>query len=185
MHQKTSPWVTVCLALLVLSLMFTAAPVLAETPTPEAAATGEAAVEAPLATPDPSKPPLVLGAVFNATGWMATYDQMPRSAALLAIDDINSRGGVMGRELKLIELDGKTDPATVGKRYIRLTEAEWAFRTASGDIVLPAESAGGIRTTVRSRHVTEPEAEQEALLRRLGLTLPRRLKRLDGHAPVE
>ncbi|NCA11354.1 hypothetical protein EBR56_06040 [bacterium] len=77
------------------------------------------------------------------------------------------------------------DPATVGKRYIRLTEAEWAFRIASGDIVLPAESAGGIRTTVRSRHVTEPEAEQEALLRRLGLTLPRRLKRLDGHAPVE
>jgi hypothetical protein len=45
----------------------------------------------------------------------------------------------------------------------------------SGDIVLPAESAGGIRTTVRLRYVTEPGAEQKTLLHRLGLTLPRRL----------
>jgi hypothetical protein len=49
----------------------------------------------------------------------------------------------------------------------------------SGDIFLPAESAGGIRTTVRLRHVTEPAAEQKMLLQRLGLQLPRRLKRID------
>jgi hypothetical protein len=30
------------------------------------------------------------------------------------------------------------------------------------------------------RHVTEPEAEQKTLLQRLGLILPRRLKRLDS-----
>jgi len=128
------------------------------------------------------------------------------------------------------------DPATLWRRYIQLTEAEWAFRIAkdelairpvwhqkedrvrshvlicflayamwktlagwmkgaglgvyefakikSGDIVLPAESAGGIRTTVRLRHVTEPEAEQKTLLQRLGLTLPRRLKRLDNPAQM-
>ncbi|MFM6128729.1 MAG: IS1634 family transposase, partial [Sphaerospermopsis kisseleviana] len=134
------------------------------------------------------------------------------------------------------------DPATLWKRYIQLTEAEWAFRIAkdelairpvwhqkedrvrshvlicflayamwktlagwmkgaglgdaprtllyefakikSGDILLPAESAGGIRTTVRLRHVTEPEAEQKTLLHRLGLTLPRRLKRLDTPAQM-
>jgi len=130
----------------------------------------------------------------------------------------------------------EVDPATLWKRYIQLTGAEWAFQIAkdelvirpvwhqqedhvrshvlicfvvyaiwktlagwmkgaglgdaprtllyefakikSGDIVLPAESAGGIRTTVRSRHVTEPEAEEKTLLHRLGLTLPRRLERL-------
>jgi len=54
----------------------------------------------------------------------------------------------------------------------------------SGDIVLPAESAAGIRTTVRLRHVTEPEPEQKTLLHRLGLTLPRRLKRLDSPAQM-
>ena len=53
-------------------------------------------------------------------------------------------------------------------------------KTKSGDIVLPAESAGGVRTTVRLRHVTEPEAEQKTLLQWLGLTLPWRLKRLDN-----
>ena len=42
---------------------------------------------------------------------------------------------------------------------------------------------GGVRTTVRLRQVTEPEAGQKTLLRRLGLTLARRLKWLDsrGH----
>ena len=134
------------------------------------------------------------------------------------------------------------DPATLWRRYIQLTEAEWAFRIAkdelairpvwhqkedrvrshvlicflayamwktlagwmkgaglgdaprtllyeiakikSGDIVLPAESAEGVHTTVRLRHVTEPEAEQKTLLQRLGLTLPRRLKRLDRAAQM-
>jgi branched-chain amino acid transport system substrate-binding protein len=59
-------------------------------------------------------PPIVIGAVFNATGWMAAYDQPPKQAALLAIQEINARGGVLGRKLALIELDGMTDPATVG-----------------------------------------------------------------------
>jgi hypothetical protein len=49
----------------------------------------------------------------------------------------------------------------------------------SGDIVLPAESVGGIRTKVRLGYVTEPEAEQKTLLQRLGLRLPRRLKWID------
>jgi hypothetical protein len=55
----------------------------------------------------------------------------------------------------------------------------------SGDIVLPAESPGGIRTTVRLRHVTEPEAAQKTLLERLVLQLPRRLKRIEQPAQME
>jgi hypothetical protein len=134
------------------------------------------------------------------------------------------------------------DRATLWKRYIQLTEAEWAFRIAKdelairpgwhrkegrvpshvlvcflayamwktlagwmkgaglgdaprtllyefaktkrGDIVLPAESVGGIRTTARLRHVTEPEAEQKTLPQRVGLQLPRRLKRIDTPAQL-
>jgi hypothetical protein len=38
---------------------------------------------------------------------------------------------------------------------------------------------------VRLRHVTEPEAEQKTLLQRLGLQLPRRLKRIDRPAQME
>ena len=76
---------------------------------------------APARTPE-AKEPITIGAVFNATGWMADYDQPPRSGALLKIKEVNAAGGVLGRELKLIELDGKTDPATVGNAALQLID---------------------------------------------------------------
>ena len=130
------------------------------------------------------------------------------------------------------------DAATLWRRYIQLTEAEWAFRIAkdelairpiwhhkedrvqahilicflayvmwktlagwmqqsglgdaprslieefaklkSGDVVLRARSAaGGTERQITLRCVTEPDGAQTVLLQRLGLTLPRRLRRLD------
>lgn len=53
----------------------------------------------------------------------------------------------------------------------------------SGDVVLPTRdrrtSPGDPERLLRLRCVTEPDAAQSQLLHRLGLTLPRRLKRLD------
>jgi transposase len=49
----------------------------------------------------------------------------------------------------------------------------------SGDVVLPAEDAAGQKRMIRLRCVTEPDAAQKVLLNRLGLRLPRRLRRLD------
>jgi transposase len=129
------------------------------------------------------------------------------------------------------------DAATLWKRYIQLTEAEWAFRITkdeleirpiwhhkedrvkahilvcflayamwktlggwmragglgdaprtllydlekikSADVVLPAKTQNGTLKTVRLRCVTEPDEAQAVLLDRLGLTLPRRLRRAD------
>jgi len=137
----------------------------------------------------------------------------------------------------------ETDPALLWKRYIQLTEAEWAFRITkdeleirpiwhqkedrvlahilvcflayvlwktlaqwmqrsglgdaprtvleelakikSGDVVLPTQSKRGHDTgTVRLRCVTEPDEPQKVLLNRLGLTLPRRLRRIDEVAQM-
>jgi len=131
-----------------------------------------------------------------------------------------------------------TDPATLWKRYIQLTEAEWAFRISkdeleirpiwhhteqrvlahilvcflayvlwktlagwmhraglgdaprtlleelakikSGDVLLPTVSKNGQpNKTIRLRCVTEPDPGQKVLLHRLGIDLPRRLRRLD------
>jgi transposase len=127
------------------------------------------------------------------------------------------------------------DAATLWKRYIQLTEAEWAFRITkdeleirpiwhhkedrvkahilvcflayamwktlagwmagaglgdaprtllyelakikSGDVVLPAKGADGVERTLHLRCVTEPDPAQKQLLHRLGLPLPRRLRR--------
>jgi transposase len=130
------------------------------------------------------------------------------------------------------------DAATLWKRYLQLTEAEWAFRIAkdelglrpiwhhkqdrvqahilvcflayalwktlagwmrnaglgdaprtlleelaklkSGDVTLAARSPrDGHQRRIALRCVTEPDAPQSVLLHRLGLTLPRRLSRLD------
>jgi transposase len=130
------------------------------------------------------------------------------------------------------------DAATLWRRYIQLTEAEWAFRISkdelairpiwhhkedrvrahilvcflayvmwktlagwmrgaglgdaprtlieelaklkSGDVTLTAKSAGaGPERRITLRCVTEPDPAQAVLLQRLGLTPPRRLRRLD------
>ena len=130
------------------------------------------------------------------------------------------------------------DAQTLWKRYIQLTEAEWAFRIhkdelairpiwhhkterveahilvcflayvlwktlaqwmqrsglgdaprtlveelakiKSGDIILPTQgTAGRPARTIRLRCVTAPDDAQKVLLRRLGITLPTRLRRLD------
>jgi transposase len=130
------------------------------------------------------------------------------------------------------------DAATLWKRYIQLTEAEWAFRITkdelalrpiwhqkedrvqahilvcflayalwktlagwmnnarlgdaprtlveelakvkSGDVTLKARaSINAPERHITLRVVTEPDPAQAVLLRRLGLTLPRRLRRLD------
>jgi len=50
----------------------------------------------------------------------------------------------------------------------------------SGDVVLPTQTADGRPgKTVRLRCVTEPDAAQKVLLSRLGITLPRRLRRVE------
>jgi transposase len=136
-----------------------------------------------------------------------------------------------------------TDPATLWKRYIQLTEAEWAFRITkdeleirpiwhqkeervlghilvcflayvlwktlaqwmrrsglgdaprtvmqelaklqSGDVVLPTKGRQGQdHGTIRLRCVTEPDEAQKVLLHRLGLALPRRLRRTDQITPM-
>lgn len=135
------------------------------------------------------------------------------------------------------------DAATLWRRYIQLTEAEWAFRITkdelrirpiwhqkedrvkahvlvcflayamwktlagwmsnarlgeaprtlleemaklkSGDVTLIARSpSDGDQRQVRLRCVTEPDDAQAVLLHRLGLTLPRRLRRLDTLLPM-
>jgi len=137
----------------------------------------------------------------------------------------------------------ETDPAILWRRYIQLTEAEWAFRITkeeleirpiwhqktdrvlahilvcflayvlwktlaqwmrrsglgdaprtvfeelakikSGDVVLPTQTRQGHDTgTVRLRCVTEPDEAQKVLLHRLGVTLSRRLRRIDEAAPM-
>ena len=63
------------------------------------------------------------------------------------------------------------------KATIQLTQADAAFRIQKGP---PTATHGEIRL----RGVTQPDAAQAALLERLGLVLPKRMRRSDLELPA-
>ena len=55
--------------------------------------------------------PIVIGAAIAQSGFAAPYDHDPSRAAEIAIEAINAKGGVLGRPLKMIYADTKSDLA--------------------------------------------------------------------------
>ncbi len=51
-----------------------------------------------------------IGAMFPLTGGLASYGELARNMAALAVEEINSTGGINGRQLELIIDDHKCDP---------------------------------------------------------------------------
>lgn len=57
---------------------------------------------------------LLIGAAMCLTGIQAPLDAPALEGAQLAIDDINAKGGILGKQVKLVNIDGKSDAVTVG-----------------------------------------------------------------------
>lgn len=53
-----------------------------------------------------------IGAIFNVTGGQAGLDKPSLNAFQLAADEINAAGGIDGKKIKVITIDGKSDAAT-------------------------------------------------------------------------
>ena len=64
--------------------------------------------------------PIVIGATLCLTGIQAPLDEPGLRGAELAVKVINEKGGVLGRPLKFVNLDGKSDPVTVGNNAAQL-----------------------------------------------------------------
>ncbi|MET0683357.1 MAG: ABC transporter substrate-binding protein [Casimicrobiaceae bacterium] len=72
------------------------------------------------------KKPLVLGLTMDASGQYAASGMDERLGAMLAIKEINAKGGVLGRPIEAIHMDSETTPATgsrVAERLITRNEA--------------------------------------------------------------
>ncbi len=67
----------------------------------------------------PSEPTLTVGVVHSLSGTMAYSESPVVDATLLAIDEINGRGGLLGRRVEAIVVNGKSDCATFARG------AEW------------------------------------------------------------
>lgn len=52
---------------------------------------------------------VVVGFAASYSGWMQAYSQPSTNAALIAIDDINAKGGLLGKKITYVMADAKTD----------------------------------------------------------------------------
>jgi len=68
------------------------------------------------------EPPIKIGGIFCMTGALAAMGDLISKGALLAVDEINADGGVLGRDLELIIEDSATNDATAFEAYKKLVE---------------------------------------------------------------
>ncbi len=118
--MKKNVW-TIIVSLLIVSMALVACGGQQAAPTQEqAAATQEqaAATQAPAASGDK----IIIGSALCLTGIQAPLDEPALRGAQLAVDVINQKGGVLGKQVELIELDGKSDPVTVGNVAVQLIQ---------------------------------------------------------------
>ncbi|MDP6475804.1 MAG: ABC transporter substrate-binding protein [Alphaproteobacteria bacterium] len=94
--------------------------------------------------------PIVIGAAIAMSGFVQPYDDGPLKGAQLAIADINAKGGVLGRQLKIITADTKSDPAQGTNAAIEVLEqgAEMVIVTCDFDFgaaaALQASASGKV-----------------------------------------
>ena len=82
---------------------------------------------------------VVVGAVIALSGFVAPYDD-PHKGAILAIEDINAKGGVLGKQIEFVAADTKSDPAQGANAAIEVLEqgAELVLVTCDFDFGSPA-----------------------------------------------
>ena len=68
----------------------------------------------------PSGKPILIGGALSLTGIQAPLDEPGLRGAELAVEELNNNGGVLGRPVEFVNLDGKSDPVTVGNVAVDL-----------------------------------------------------------------
>jgi branched-chain amino acid transport system substrate-binding protein len=53
---------------------------------------------------------VTIGFAIGLSGFLTAYDGPPLQGSLLAIDDVNAKGGLLGKTLKAVYADSKSDP---------------------------------------------------------------------------
>ncbi|USG59464.1 ABC transporter substrate-binding protein [Sneathiella marina] len=83
-----------------------------------------------------------IGAIYNLTGDQKNLDIPSSQGALLAVEELNSNGGVLGRKVNLILEDGETNPAAITRKTEAMIDANSDMPVLIGmsdtDVVLAA-----------------------------------------------
>jgi branched-chain amino acid transport system substrate-binding protein len=70
----------------------------------------------------PAEESILIGGALSLTGIQAPLDEPGLRGAELAVEELNNTGGILGRPVRFINLDGKSDPVTVGNVALQLIE---------------------------------------------------------------
>ena len=68
-----------------------------------------------VALADPKKAAIQIGAIHNVTGTLGSIGGPSLAGAMLAIEQLNEWGGLLGRAVELLARDGQSDPAVIAK----------------------------------------------------------------------
>lgn len=82
-----------------------------------------------------------IGAIYNLNGSQSSLDIPSARGAELAAEAINNNGGIGGRTLNLIMIDGKSDPAVIQKAATTLVNDKKVtaiIGMSDTDMVIPA-----------------------------------------------
>jgi branched-chain amino acid transport system substrate-binding protein len=109
------------LVLLTCSVMFMVLSILLSSCSGGGVATNAAPSQAANAS-GPSGTPIIIGGALSLTGIQAPLDEPGLRGAQVAVKYLNDHGGVLGRPVKFINLDGKSDPVTVGNVTVQLIQ---------------------------------------------------------------
>ena len=96
--------------------------------------------------------PVVIGAIYNLTGGQQNLDIPSSQGARLAVDLANERGGVLGRQVRMILVDGETKPDIIAEKTRKLIADEPEIAGLIGlsdtDMVLAAAKVAAERRLV-------------------------------------
>ncbi len=94
------------------------------------------------------KKPLIIGTSSSLSGPYAASGKYALEGTQLWVDDVNSRGGLLGRPVQLVYYDDKSDPNTAVQLYEKLITSDHA------DLIIGPSSSGvtSAVSTVAEKH---------------------------------
>jgi branched-chain amino acid transport system substrate-binding protein len=93
---------------------------------------------------------ILIGFAMADSGWMEAYDKPAKNFAIMAIEELNAKGGVLGKKIEYVSEDTKTEPTQAAKVGQSLIEKDVDLLVVSCDFdmgapaALAAENAGKI-----------------------------------------
>lgn len=84
-----------------------------------------------------SDKPVLIGMTSDASGQYANSGASDRRGMMMAIEEFNDKGGVLGRKIKYIHMDTETNPATgsrVAERMIKRNEVSFLIGAVSSGV---------------------------------------------------